>query len=132
MTTIGRNIYDSMRPPPLEAPDHTLRCVGGTLHCDGMFDAYVRRRDTVSVNGAVQNRREVGTRFASLIFANMRPANMRLSLIFEYEADRIKAETNPDFWNENNINKKNFKIEKKYVYNKANEIWIEHYKTSSK
>ena len=32
------------------------------------------------------NRREVGTRFASLIFANMRPANMRLSLIFEYEA----------------------------------------------
>ena len=47
---------------------------------------------------------------------------MRLSLIFEYEADRIKAETNPDFWNENNINKKNFKIEKKYVYNKANKI----------
>ena len=78
------------------------------------------------------DRREVGTRFASLIFANMRPANMRLSLIFEYEADRIKAETNPDFWNENNINKKNFKIEKKYVYNKANKIWIEHYKTSSK
>ena len=31
---------------------------------------------------------------------------MRLSLIFEYEADRIKAETNIDFWNENNINKK--------------------------
>ena len=65
---------------------------------------------------------------------------MRLSLIFEYEADRIKAETNPDFWNENNpdfwnennINKKKFKIEKKYVYNKANKIWIEHYKTSSK
>ena len=57
---------------------------------------------------------------------------MRLSLIFEYEADRIKAETNPDFWNENDINQKNFKIEKKYVYNKANKIWIEHYKTSSK
>ena len=34
-------------PPPLEAPDRTLRCVGGTLHCDGMFDAYVRRRETV-------------------------------------------------------------------------------------
>ena len=47
MTTIGRNVYDSMRPPPLEAPDRILRCVGGTLHCDGMFDAYVRRRDTV-------------------------------------------------------------------------------------
>ena len=47
---------------------------------------------------------------------------MRLSDIFEYEADRIKAETNPDFWNENNINKKIFKIEKKYVYNKANKI----------
>ena len=62
----------------------------------------------------------------------MRPANMRLSDIFEYEADRIKAETNPDFWNENDINKKIFKIEKKYVYNKANKIWIEHYKTSSK
>ena len=47
MTTIGRNVYDSMRPPPLEAPDRTLKCMGGTLHCDGMFDAYVRRRDTV-------------------------------------------------------------------------------------
>ena len=47
MTTIGRNVYDSMRPPHLEAPDRTLRCVGGTLHCDGMFEAYVRRRDTV-------------------------------------------------------------------------------------
>ena len=47
MTTIGCNVYDSMRPPPLEAPDRTLRCVGGTLHCDGMFDAYMRRRDTV-------------------------------------------------------------------------------------
>ena len=48
MTTIGRSVYDSMRrPPPLEAPDRTLRCMGGTLHCDGMFDAYVRRRDTV-------------------------------------------------------------------------------------
>ena len=48
MTTIGRNVYDSMRkPPPLEAPDRTLRCVGGTLYCDGMFNAYVRRRDTV-------------------------------------------------------------------------------------
>ena len=41
------NVYDSKRPPPLEAPDRSLRCVGGTLHCDGMFDAYVRRRDTV-------------------------------------------------------------------------------------
>ena len=47
---------------------------------------------------------------------------MRLSLIFEYEADRIKAETNPDLWNENDINKKDFKIEKKYVYNQANKI----------
>ena len=48
MTTIGHNVYDSMRrPPPLKAPDRTLRCVGGTLHCDGMFDTYVRCRDTV-------------------------------------------------------------------------------------
>ena len=54
----------------------------------------------------VSSRREVGTRFASLIFANLRPANMRLSLIFEYEADRVKVETNSDFWNENNYNKK--------------------------
>ena len=48
MTTIGHDVYDSMRRPlPLEALDRTLRCMGGTLHCDGMFDAYVRRRDTV-------------------------------------------------------------------------------------
>ena len=48
MTTIGGNVYDSMRrPPPLEARDRTLRCVGGTLHCDGKFNAYVRRRDTI-------------------------------------------------------------------------------------
>ena len=64
---------------------------------------------------------------------------MRLSLIFEYEADRIKAKTNHDFWNENKINKKNFKIEKnmyiikqtkyelsitKHLQNKTNKLTV--------
>ena len=46
---------------------------------------------------------------------------MRLSLIFEYEADRIKAETDPDFWNENNINKTISKLKKNmYIIKQKN------------
>ena len=48
VTTIGRNVYQSMEhPPPLEPADKPLSSVGGLLTCDGIFDAYSEYKGTM-------------------------------------------------------------------------------------